>query len=105
MGDIVLEIKSLTRRLGAFTAVDGLTLPVNAGEVFAVLGSNGAGKMTTIKMLTTLLPPSSGDARVAGFSISTQSVDVRRAIGYVPQSVSVDGSLTGYENLLIFANL
>jgi len=51
------------------------------------------------------LPPSSGDAHVAGFSITAQAVDVRRAIGYVPQSVSVDGSLTGYENLLIFAKL
>jgi len=105
MSDIVLDIKNLTRRFGAFTAVDGLTLSVNAGEVFALLGSNGAGKTTTIKMLTTLLPPSSGDASVAGFSITTQAVDVRRAIGYVPQSVSVDGSLTGYENLLIFAKL
>ena len=105
MSEIVLDIKSLTRRFGAFTAVDGLTLSVNAGEVFALLGSNGAGKTTTIKMLTTLLPPSSGDASVAGFSITTQAVDVRRAIGYVPQSVSVDGSLTGYENLLIFAKL
>ncbi|MGA2986673.1 MAG: ATP-binding cassette domain-containing protein, partial [Terriglobia bacterium] len=105
MSDIVLDIKSLTRRFGEFTAVDGLTLSVNAGEVFALLGSNGAGKTTTIKMLTTLLPPSSGDASVAGFSITTQAVDVRRAIGYVPQSVSVDGSLTGYENLLIFAKL
>lgn len=103
--EIVLDIKSLTRRFGTFTAVDGLTLSVNAGEVFALLGSNGAGKTTTIKMLTTLLPPSSGDASVAGFSITTQAVDVRRAIGYVPQSVSVDGSLTGYENLLIFAKL
>jgi len=105
MSEIVLDIKSLTRRFGAFTAVDGLTLSVNAGEVFALLGSNGAGKTTTIKMLTTLLPPASGDASVAGFSITTQAVDVRRAIGYVPQSVSVDGSLTGYENLLIFAKL
>jgi ABC-2 type transport system ATP-binding protein len=56
-------------------------------------------------MLTTLLPPSSGEAKVAGYSIITQAVEVRRAIGYVPQSVSVDGSLTGYENLLIFAKL
>src|ERR1035438_4200713 len=71
----------------------------------SLLGSNGAGKTTTIKMLTTLLPPSSGEARVAGFSITTQAVGVRRAIGYVPQAVSVDGSLTGYENLLIFAKL
>jgi ABC-2 type transport system ATP-binding protein len=105
MSDIVLEIKALTRRFGAFTAVDALTLSVNAGEVFGLLGSNGAGKTTTIKMLTTLLAPSSGEARVAGFSIINHAVDVRRAIGYVPQAVSVDGSLTGYENLLIFAKL
>ena len=92
MSDVVLEIKNLTRRFGAFTAVDALTLSVNAGEVFGLLGSNGAGKTTTIKMLTTLLPPTSGEARVAGFSITTQAVGVRRAIGYVPQAVSVDGS-------------
>jgi ABC-2 type transport system ATP-binding protein len=104
-GDLVLEIFDLTRRFGPFTAVDSLSLSVQAGEVFGLLGSNGAGKTTTIKMLTTLLPPSSGEARVAGFSITSQAVDVRRAIGYVPQSVSVDGSLTGYENLLIFAKL
>jgi ABC-2 type transport system ATP-binding protein len=78
---------------------------VNAGEVFGLLGSNGAGKTTTIKMLTTLLPPTSGEARVVGCSITNQPVGVRRAIGYVPQAVSVDSSLTGYENLLIFAKL
>ena len=89
MSDVVLEIKNLTRRFGTFTAVDALTLSVNAGEVFGLLGSNGAGKTTTIKMLTTLLPPTSGEARVAGFSITTQAVGVRRAIGYVPQAVSV----------------
>jgi len=105
MSEAVLEIQALTRRFGAFTAVDTLTLSVNAGEVFSLLGSNGAGKTTTIKMLTTLLQPSSGEARVAGFSITSQAVNVRRSIGYVPQAVSVDGSLTGYENLLIFAKL
>jgi ABC-2 type transport system ATP-binding protein len=94
MSDIVLETKALTRRFGAFTVVDTLTLSVDAGEVFGLLGSNGVGKTTTIKMLTTLLPPSSGEARVAGFSITTQAVGVRRAIGYVPQAVFVDGSLT-----------
>jgi len=105
MSDPVLELKALTRKFGSFTAVDSLTLSVNSGEVFGLLGSNGAGKTTTIKMLTTLLPPSSGEARVAGFSITSQAVEVRRSIGYVPQAVSVDGSLTGYENLLIFAKL
>jgi ABC-2 type transport system ATP-binding protein len=101
----VVEIETLTRRFGTFTAVDSLNLMANAGEVFGLLGSNGAGKSTTIKMLTTLLPPSSGEARVGSFSITRQPVEVRRAIGYVPQAVSVDGSLTGYENLLIFAKL
>jgi len=105
MSDSVLDIKALTRRFGTFTAVDALTLSVDAGKVFGLLGSNGAGKTTTIKMLTTLLPPTSGEAFVAGCSILTQTVGVRRAIGYVPQAVSVDGSLTGYENLLIFAKL
>ena len=105
MNTIVLDIQALTRRFGAMAAVDTLTFTVNAGEIFGLLGSNGAGKTTTIKMLTTLLKPSSGDASVAGFSIIHRAVDVRRSIGYVPQAVSVDGSLTGYENLLIFAKL
>ena len=105
MTQSILELKALTRRFGTLTAVDSLTFSVQAGEVFGLIGANGAGKTTTIKMLTTLLPVSSGDAVVAGFSITTHAVDVRRVIGYVPQAVSVDGSLTGYENLLIFAKL
>ena len=105
MRDHVIEINELTRQFGNLVAVDSISLSVNTGEVFGLLGSNGAGKTTTIKMLTTLLPMSSGDARIAGLSVKTQSVGVRRAIGYVPQAVSVDGSLTGYENLLIFAKL
>jgi ABC-2 type transport system ATP-binding protein len=100
-----LAIKALTRRFGTFTAVDAMTLTVAAGEVFGLLGSNGAGKSTAIKMLVTLLPPTSGEAMVAGNSILTSPDAVRRAIGYVPQGVSVDGSLTAYENLLIFAKL
>jgi ABC-2 type transport system ATP-binding protein len=101
----ILETHGLTRRFGDLTAVDRLELTVSAGEVFGLLGPNGAGKTTVIKMLTTLLPPTSGGAKVAGFDIQRQSARVRAAIGYVPQLVSVDGSLTGYENLLIFAKL
>ncbi len=101
----ILETVSLTRRFGTLTAVDALTVSVNAGEVFGLLGPNGAGKTTAIKMLTTLLPPTSGQALVAGFDITRQAASVRRMIGYVPQALSVDGSLTGYENLLIFAKL
>jgi ABC-2 type transport system ATP-binding protein len=101
----ILETTALTRRFGVFTAVDQLTLAVEAGEVFGLLGANGAGKTVTIKMLTTLLPPTSGDACVAGFDIRSHAGDVRRVIGYVPQMISADGALTGYENLLIFAKL
>ncbi|HUL70639.1 MAG TPA: ATP-binding cassette domain-containing protein [Gemmatimonadales bacterium] len=102
---VVLETQGLTRQFDGRTAVDALTLTVQRGEVFALLGPNGAGKTTTIKMLTTLLPPTSGSARVAGFDIVRQAAQVRRAIGYVPQLVSADGMLTGFENLLIFAKL
>jgi ABC-2 type transport system ATP-binding protein len=101
----VLETNALTRRFGDNAAVDALTISVEAGEAFGLLGPNGAGKTTTIKMLTTLLPPTSGNAHVAGFDIAHHAPDVRRVIGYVPQMVSADGSLSGYENLLIFAKL
>ena len=102
---IVLEAEALTRRFGELTAVDGLTISVESGEVFGLLGPNGAGKTTVIKMLTTLLPPTSGNALVAGFDIIHHPSEVRRVIGYVPQLVSADGALTGHENLLIFAKL
>ncbi|HXJ82524.1 MAG TPA: ATP-binding cassette domain-containing protein [Candidatus Methylomirabilis sp.] len=101
----VLETEGLTRRFGDLTAVDGVTISVEAREVFALLGANGAGKTVTLKMLTTLLRPSAGNARVAGFDIVHHAAEVRRVIGYVPQLVSADGALTGYENLLIFAKL
>jgi ABC-2 type transport system ATP-binding protein len=101
----VLETKALTRRFGILTAVDALTESVEPGEVFGLVGPNGAGKTTVIKMLTTLLPPTSGSAAVAGYDIVHQASQVRRVIGYVPQLLSADGTLTGYENLLIFAKL
>ncbi len=101
----VLETETLVRRFGALTAVKGLTLSVAAGEVFGLLGPNGAGKSTVIKMLTTLLPPTSGTAQVVGHDILRHPGEVRRVIGYVPQVLSADGTLTGRENLLIFAKL
>jgi ABC-2 type transport system ATP-binding protein len=103
--NLMLETRSLTRDFGQMRAVDQVNIGVKAGEVFGLLGPNGAGKSTTIKMLTTLLPPSSGSATIAGLDITRQSSDIRRAIGYVPQALSADGSLTGYENLLIFSKL
>jgi len=101
----VVETRELTRRFGDFCAVDGVDLAVRAGEVFGLLGPNGAGKTTTIKMLVTLLPPSGGRAWVGGYEVGPQSDDVRRLLGYVPQALSADGNLTGYENLLVFAKL
>jgi len=101
----VIRITNLTRRFGEFVAVDNLNLTIASGESFGLLGPNGAGKTTLIKMLTTLLPPSSGEATIAGCSITRAEADVRRIIGYVPQVLSADSTLTGYENLLIFAGL
>ncbi|HEY9651580.1 MAG TPA: ATP-binding cassette domain-containing protein, partial [Coleofasciculaceae cyanobacterium] len=101
----IVETQELTRRFGKTTAVNALNLTVEAGEVFGLLGHNGAGKSTMIKMLTTLLPPTSGRARVAQFDIVRHPARVRRVIGYVPQALSVDSTLTGYENLLIIAKL
>lgn len=97
--------KALTRRFGELVAVDQLDLEVDHGTIFGLLGANGAGKSTAIKMLTTLLPPSSGSALVAGFDIRRQPAQVRRHIGYVPQLVSADGALTGRENLALSAKL
>ncbi len=102
---IMLETEGLTRHFGTLTAVDALTLSVEGGEVFGLPGPNGAGKSTAIKMLTTLLPPTAGTAHVAGFEIVRQAAQVRRVIGYVPQMLSADGALSGYENLLVFAQL
>jgi ABC-2 type transport system ATP-binding protein len=101
----VIETYELTRRFGNVIAVAGVSFTVNVGEIFGLIGPNGAGKSTLIKMLTTLLPPSSGRALVAGFDVITQAAEVRRRIGYVPQLLSADGELTGYENLLVSARL
>jgi len=101
----VIQTNNLTRVFGKFVAVDSLQLSVEKNEVFGLLGPNGAGKTTTIKMLTTLLPPTSGSASVDGLDVVTRSSDVRSVIGYVPQLLSADASLTGFENLLIFGKL
>ena len=101
----IVETHALTKRYRDLVAVNAVTLYLEAGHMFGLLGSNGAGKTTLIKMLTTLLPPTDGTATVAGFDIRRQASKARRAIGYVPQMISADGNLTGYENLLIFAKL
>lgn len=101
----VVETRFLTKQFGELTAVDRLSINVENGEIFGLLGPNGAGKTTVIKVLTTILRATSGKASVVGFDVINQARKVRQAIGYVPQLVSADGALTGYENLLIFAKL
>jgi ABC-2 type transport system ATP-binding protein len=100
-----LTTSDLTRSFGDFTAVDHVTLTIDRGEIFGLIGPNGAGKSTLIKMLTTLLPPTSGSATIAGYDIVREPAEVRRHIGYVPQLLSADGSLTAYENMELSARL
>jgi ABC-2 type transport system ATP-binding protein len=89
----------------SFRAVDSISFTVDEGEIFGLLGPNGAGKTTVIKVITTMIPPTDGEVKVFGSSVQKQQGKVRQMIGYVPQAISVDGDLTGYENLLIFAKL
>ncbi len=104
-GAAPISTRGLTRDYGRNRAADHVDLDVAPGEIFGLLGPNGAGKTTTIKMLITLLPPTSGTALVAGADIVHEPGVVRRRIGYVPQLVSADGSLTGRENLRLSARL
>ena len=101
----IIEVDHLVKRFGDHYAVNDVSFAVEQGEIFGLLGPNGAGKSTTIKMLTTLLTITAGHARVNGFDVERQTTAVRLSIGYVPQALSADGNLTGYENLLIFAKL
>jgi ABC-2 type transport system ATP-binding protein len=101
----VLEGRDLNKRYGATNAVREVSFAIRPGEILGVLGPNGAGKSTIIKMLTTLLEPTEGTAAVAGFDIVKAPSQVRRRIGYVPQALSADGALTGYENLNLSAKL
>jgi len=95
----------LSRRFGDFVAVDRLSFEVMPGEIFGFLGPNGAGKTTAIRMLTGLLPPSEGSARVAGHDVAREPLAVRRSIGYMSQLFSLYGDLTVRENLELFAGL
>jgi len=101
----MIEVVDLVKSFGDHTAVDTVSFSVSQGEVFGLLGPNGAGKSTIIEILTTLLPLTSGRASVVGHDVTKQAMSVRRRIGYVPQALSADGTLTGYENLMVFAKL
>ncbi|MCL2781045.1 MAG: ATP-binding cassette domain-containing protein [Actinomycetia bacterium] len=100
-----IDIRGVSHRFGEHLAVDELTLAVSPGEIFGLLGPNGAGKTTTIRLLNTLLPLQRGAIRVFGLDVSRQAMGVRRLLGYVPQQLSIEGALTGRENVMWFARL
>ena len=97
----VIEVEDLTKTYGEVEAVRGIGFSVGAGEIFGFLGPNGAGKTTTIKILCTLLQPTSGRARLAGLDVATAPDDVRRRIGVIFQDPALDDRLTAEENLML----
>ncbi|MBN8441130.1 MAG: ribosome-associated ATPase/putative transporter RbbA [Thauera sp.] len=104
-GEVVIEAQHLQMRFGDFIAVDDVNLQVRRGEIFGFLGSNGCGKSTTMKMLTGLLPPSRGEARLLGAVLDARSIDTRRRVGYMSQSFSLYGELSVRRNLALHARL
>ncbi len=100
-----IETEKLVKRFGNFTAVDGLNLRIQKGELFGFLGPNGAGKTTTIRMLTTLMKPTSGNIKIAGYDINTQADFIRSKIGVVPQTFALFEELSPLENLQFIGEL
>jgi ABC-2 type transport system ATP-binding protein len=100
-----IDVRNIVKKFGDFTAVNGITFAVESGEIFGLLGPNGAGKSTLIRMLVTLLPPTSGTALVNGFDVAKEADGVRKSIGVIPQAMTSDLELSVEENLLIFAKL
>lgn len=101
----VIEVKDLTKKFGKFIAVDDISFGINKGEIFGFLGPNGAGKSTTIRILVTLLRPTSGEAKIAGFNIVEQPDEVRKHIGLVAEKIILYSHLTARENLNFFGRL
>ena len=103
--EYAIETHGLTKTFGSFTAVDHVDLAVRKGEIYGFLGPNGAGKSTTIRMLCTLLKPSSGTAKVAGFNIDSEANEVRKRIGLVSEKLIMYTRLTAEQNLMFFGKL
>lgn len=101
----ILQVQQLVKQYDSFTAVNGISFDIHEGEIFSLLGPNGAGKTTTISVLSTLLTPTSGDAFIGGYSIRTQSMEVRRMIGVVPQEIALYDDLSARENLNFWGNM
>lgn len=100
-----IEVRDLTRKFGDFTAVDAITFEVGQGEIFGFLGANGAGKTTAIRMLTGLLEPTSGEARVADLDVYSESEAIKRNIGYMSQKFSLYDDLTVRENIEFYGGI
>lgn len=100
-----VECRGLTHRYGEHTVVDDLDLRIDRGEVFGLLGPNGAGKTTTIRLLTTLMPVQQGQVSILGWQVGKHNTDIRYNLGYVPQQLSIEGALTGRQNVTWFARL
>jgi ABC-2 type transport system ATP-binding protein len=101
----IIETANLTRRFKNVTAVDGLNLAVRPGEIFGLVGPDGAGKTTTIRMLCAIMDPTEGTAQVAGFDTVTESEEIKRRIGYMAQRFNLYGDLSAVENLDFFADV
>jgi ABC-2 type transport system ATP-binding protein len=101
----IIEIRGLTSRFGALTAVDHLDLTIARGEIFGLVGPDGAGKTTTLRMLCGLMQPSEGSARVAGHDVGRESQAVKDQIGYMAQRFGLYGDLTVEENMVFYADL
>jgi ABC-2 type transport system ATP-binding protein len=102
---VAIAVENIVKRYGDFEAVKGITFDVAQGEIFGLLGPNGAGKSTLIRMMTTLIPVTSGKAIIAGHDVSREPDAVRRTIGVIPQALTSDIDLTVEENLSIYAKL
>jgi len=100
-----IEVRGLSHSYNSHPVLRDINLVIDHGEIFGFLGHNGAGKTTTISILTSLLRPTSGEARVCGFDVVSERLDVTRNIGYLPDSVRLYDHLTGAENLEFFGKL
>src|SRR4051812_50123774 len=105
MSELAIDARELTRAFGSFAAVDHITFDVKPGEVFGFLGANGAGKTTAIRILTGLLRPSSGSAKVAGFGVAAQREGVKRGGGYMRPRVSPYDDLTGRGKIKVYGGI
>jgi len=105
MGDAVVQTEGLTKRFGSIDAVVDLNLEVLQGEVFGLIGPDGAGKTTTLRLLATVIPPTSGKATVLGYDTARQAETLRPLVGYMPQRFSLYGDLSVWENLNFFADI